>query len=253
MSPLKWILFAVIGLSVAFVACDKVSCVEATKDRTEKTRKLEAFTSVDIDGTYDVTIVQDGLHEIDIATSENVQDLIQTEVGPEGKLKVTSSRCIEGPRPQLRLHVTELFTFEMDGAGTVGGDSLESSRLELKLSGATRLDMANLQVDVLELNLNGAGRADLTGSVRQATYTISGAGAVKAADVQAEEANVAINGAGKARVFASASADITINGAGNVQLGGNPDDISQEVNGSGKIKRISVKPDTANTAPQPKQ
>ena len=63
----------------------------------------------------------------------------------------------------------------------------------------------------------------------------SGSGDIISAELISKSATITINGSGDAEVFASDSINAKINGAGNIEYFGNPENVDSIINGSGDI------------------
>jgi len=72
------------------------------------------------------------------------------------------------------------------------------------------------------------------GSVKKASYAMSGTGEIDAFPLQTIETTASISGAGSGEVTASQKLNVSISGAGSIDYKGHPI-ISKEISGAGSV------------------
>ena len=141
--------------------------------------------------------------------------------------------------PALRYHVT-MPTVEkvvMGGAGDLQASGLRGDALDLVHSGLGKVTLDDLNLKTLSVNLKGVGEVRLSGVVESQSVVISGAGGYQAEDLQSQSAQVQLAGAGEARVWAEATLEATVTGAGSIRYKGNPV-MTQQKTDLGEIKAL---------------
>jgi hypothetical protein len=103
------------------------------------------------------------------------------------------------------------------------------------LSGAEALTLKQYDQDELDLEVSGAAHVDGQGHAKRLDAGISGTGDLDLAQLPVDEARVSISGAGAATIDPKASADISISGAGHVQLKTTPPVLNTHVSGLGSV------------------
>jgi hypothetical protein len=103
------------------------------------------------------------------------------------------------------------------------------------LSGAENLLLTNYDQDDLELHLSGAAHVRGVGKTKRLNLDVSGAGDMDLAQLPVQDARVAISGAGNATIDPKASADLSISGAGHIGLLTRPAKLTSRISGIGAV------------------
>src|SRR5690606_17890905 len=111
-----------------------------------------------------------------------------------------------------------------------------ADELKVGLSGAGSIKLS-LKINELDLNLSGAGVLEVSGQANSQIVNLSGAGALEAKDLESQYCEINISGVGNAKVNVVKDLNATISGLGNIEYFGNPEKISQNVSGMGKVKK----------------
>ncbi len=180
-------------------------------------RSLDNFTAVDISGTFDVTIRCGEQPGVRVTADDNLLSLIRTEVR-HSTLHIFPAKELD-PRTHLRMEV--------------GAPSLS----DVSVSGVATIDIKNVEGERLSLNVNGAASIAAQGTVRNASFNISGAGKLDSEDLHAENVRVSISGAGKADVYSTGELEVDVSGAGQVHYSGDPKTVSKHISGVGSVSK----------------
>lgn len=130
-------------------------------------------------------------------------------------------------------------TITIDGGSALSLDLSRSDEVAIKVVGAAALSTEKpLSLSSLALTIDGAASFTSSGSATNATYSISGAGSIKAKELLSETVKVAIDGAGSAVIHATKSLDVTLDGAGSVTYYGDPL-LHQNISGLGTVTKGS--------------
>ena len=103
------------------------------------------------------------------------------------------------------------------------------------LEGFGDLTLNDIDRDALDVVVEGAGDIEANGRAEALNLVIEGAGDADLAGLSVQSADVRIEGAGGAEVNASQSANIVIEGVGNVDLIQRPAQLSQSISGVGSV------------------
>ena len=109
------------------------------------------------------------------------------------------------------------------GSGTVRIDRLRGAAIDLSVGGPGRIDAAAIDADRLVLALSGAGALSVAGRAKQARVMLQGSGALDAAQLVVEDADVTSAGSGSIALAASRSAKVQSAGSGAVSISGKAD------------------------------
>lgn len=188
------------------------SGVETTQERS-----LDEFTAVDISGTFGVTIRCGEKPGATVIADDNLVSLVKTEVRGS-TLHIFPEKDID-PRTDLRIEVTT------------------PSLSDVSVSGVASVDIKNVQGEKLNLDVNGAASILARGTVKDASFNISGAGKLSTEDLHSANVRVAMSGAGKADVYASDNLEVDVSGAGVIHYSGDPKTVNKRISGVGVVSR----------------
>ena len=110
-----------------------------------------------------------------------------------------------------------------------------SSGVDLEASGDARI--SGLNGGSLALAGYGSGSFVAEGSVDALDIRIQGSGDANLEDLRAREARILINGSGDASAHVTDTIIATVNGTGEIVYRGEPRNVTEDVNGTGRISR----------------
>ena len=123
-----------------------------------------------------------------------------------------------------------------------------ASKLDVSMSGPAvtnwtllgngDLTLSGIAQPELRLSIRGNGDVAATGHAETVGVEISGSGAARLRSLEAKSALVTIRGSGDAQMTASADADVSISGNGNVELSGQPVLRRSDISGNGRIVQV---------------
>jgi len=211
----------------------------------EEARVAAGFHRIDIDGKFEVILVQGSTEGVTVEAPAAALPHIRTQVrGSTLIVEGVENRSIwdwfsakgSGRAPRVTIRLRELDRIDAAGAVIVNADSLKTNDLRLDLAGACTIKIRDLQATSLRLDGSGAIKATIGGKVQRQRVDLSGAGSYLADGLASDEASVDVSGAGKAVVNAKSTLEVDISGAGKVEYLGDPK-IKQSISGIGKISR----------------
>ena len=109
--------------------------------------------------------------------------------------------------------------------------------LKIAVPGTCALYVKNLDNESFTVALSGVGSLRLSGNTDNFICTVSGAGLVDAKELIAKHTDITLSGAGSAEVYAAQSLNVTISGVGNVSYYGDPESVSKNIAGLGRVKK----------------
>lgn len=107
---------------------------------------------------------------------------------------------------------------------------------EFHLSGTQKLTLRGYDQDSLLLDISGAAEVDGQGRTGRLESHISGAGHLELGQLTAQDAVVTISGAGEADLDARRSSDVSLSGAGHIQLKCRPESTQSQKSGFGDVE-----------------
>ncbi len=155
--------------------------------------------------------------QIEIKGDENILSIITTEV-KNGQLIVDADTSFTvDDKIKIKIEVENL--------------------LEISVPGTCDLNIKNLDNESFIVALSGVGSLRLSGNTDNFKCTVSGAGLVNAKELIAKHTDITLSGAGSAEVYAAQSLNVTISGVGNVSYYGNPESVTKNIAGLGRVKK----------------
>jgi len=185
-----------------------------------ETRPVDHFTIIELQNAGKLTIKQTGKERLSIKTDDNLLPLLKTEV-EDNKLVLKNARDHIQLKPskdnEYTIEVKSLARLEINGAGTITAQDLDSKQMEVLLQGAATVT--------------------LEGSAGNLQLTINGAGTIHADKLTADTATVSIPGSGSVKVHVKDTLKATIFGAGSIQYSGDPK-VTKTIRGAGSVKKM---------------
>ncbi len=248
---------ALLLTGLLFTACDDIwdRNIDGNGDRDIETRNLETFSSVEINGDFEVQVDMGASSKAVIETDENLMQYIITHVS--GNKLIVETRDDVNLRPSHPIEVTittpAVDQIELNGSGYVYCYGLEAEELSVHLAGSGQIELYNAVASSAEIDLEGSGfiRGELfvedlttkiegSGEIRaegtsiSTSHKIIGSGRINADEVIAGVSTVYISGSGIIDTYASEALDVTIIGSGIVYYAGDAD-LEKYISGSGKV------------------
>ena len=224
----------------------------------EREFPVESFSSVEVDGSFDVSIDQSASQKVLAVGQENIieqlklnviDDVLYISLEPGTYLNYELE--VQVTMPDLNAVVLSgsgdirLGTFvdlddvkiELEGSGdieTVEESVIESiSTLEVVLDGSGDIDL-KCKAEDLKTELEGSGDIDLEGVAENHYIELDGSGDIDAYDLEAINAEANLDGSGSIRLYASKNLNANLDGSGDITYKGEPK-VEASLDGSGNI------------------
>lgn len=231
-------LIILMALSLGFSACHfNFKVIRGNGDIVLREIDTDYFTDLDINGNYKVELYYSDQPKVVVETDENLFEYLEIE-SRNGLLSINNKNTLK-PSKQLLIEIyyKELRSIKSSGASSIEHpETLMADELKVGLSGAGSIKLS-LKINELDLNLSGAGVLEVSGQANSQIVNLSGAGALEAKDLESQYCEINISGVGNAKVNVVKELNATISGLGNIEYFGNPEKISQNVSGMGKVKK----------------
>lgn len=174
-----------------------------------------------------------------------VQDIDAISVSGSGDLLAETK--INSSRLDLRVSGSGSLEAEVSVSGDLEADVSGSGDLKVKgncgnlssrVSGSGKVYIANAIEGKADFSLSGSGKILAAGRARLVKAGISGSGKVLAADLETERCEVKITGSGDVEINVKSELDAQISGSGTVAYKGNPNHVNSHASGSGKLRKM---------------
>jgi hypothetical protein len=248
-TPKRFLLFS--ALTLPLLACalfqnpaDRI--ITGSGRTTTEARTISGVTSVVLEGSGEVEIVQGAAESLTIEAEDNLLPLITSAV-QAGTLRLGFDRATwrEAIRPtqpiRFVLTVPALQSIDLAGRGSLHAADLQADPLALHLTGAGTITLDHLEAGALDVRLDGSGNVIVAGRVDDQTVVIAGSGQYQAGDLDSQTARVTITGTGDVVVWARADLSAEISGSGTVSYWGDPVVSRRAITGTGDINPLGVK------------
>ena len=228
---------ALVFLALLLINCSKNQVVVGSNNIITQEKQLSAYDRIEVLGSYDVIFTDGEVGKIKIKAPDNILPLIQTEVS-DGLLKIDTGKNRYKVKEPIIIYVpvdSRLKQVDIKGSADIYSEkNLETKTLNVGIYGSGD---ARLAVDVssLALEVVGAGDIRVSGRAKDLSIDISGSGDVEVPNLKAEKAVIKVNGSGDVSAYVTEDVDVSIAGAGDVTVKGNPKKVKQKINGSGEV------------------
>ena len=200
----------------------------ASAQAAERRFTVSGFEKVQVEGPFQVTI-STGKGSGAVATG-STQALDRISIGVEGRtLRIRPNRSAWGapPKPgeggvKVALSTHDLTAATLAGSGSLAVDKARAMRFDVALSGSGRITIGSVEADKLNVQMLGAGALALSGRAKTLRATVTGQGALDAAGLTADDAEIAADTTGNIALGVRRAARIAASGAGDVTIGGTP-------------------------------
>ncbi len=219
----------------------KRNLVQGNKQVIKKDTTLQAFQSIEVEGTIDVELRRDSVFGMTIEAESNIIPLFEAKVN-EGKLIIRTKRGVgfnANTQPKIYLSLPGFNGLYLHGASTL--TSRDSSwvldDLDIEISGASDLNLWFSARD-LDISVSGASEMSLGGQADKLDTDISGNATMKAFKLVCKQAEVEVNGVGELELHVTESLKANVSGNGDVAYKGSPKTVDQSVNGVGSVHKV---------------
>ncbi len=214
------LILAGIGIGIAVLVNGGVSAgsgVRGSGVAATQTRALARFTSLDLAGSNNVTVVVGAPQSVVVHADSNLIGHVTT--------RVVAGTLIIGD--------TGSFTTRAPMSVAVSVPSLTA----LKLSGDGRISVTGINTQQLTVTVSGSGLLSAAGTAARLDVTLSGKGQAQLGQLTARDVHAVVTGSGLIQVTATTSLDAVLPGTGAIIYGGNPPQVNTSVTGTGTVTR----------------
>jgi hypothetical protein len=218
---------------------------------------FSGFTRVEVSSTFEAEIVRGDAFSVSVTTNQNIFGYLDLELNGdtlEIKLK-NGSYTIASLR--ARVTMPDLTALEVSGASEGKAEGFSSGHnLDLKASGASRIELSNMKCGIADIEVSGASRVtgnldsgdanvaisgastvDISGRGGKLDVTASGASHANFDDFATSDTRVNFSGASSGSVNTPAKLDVQLSGASQLKYFGNPTLGEVNVTGASSLNK----------------
>lgn len=228
-----------IFVAIIISACSHLVSERGNGDRMTKTYDLEPYDEIEVNGGYDIYLVQADGHDVTITVDENLIEEVNIYVRGS-RLIIESERLIDSPdgvKIEIPTHNIRAL-FSSGSSDIISKELIRCEDLEIVLSGAGKIDL-RLDAGEVTLDLSGAALVYFEGAAKSLDVDMSGAGSLEADEFEVVDCKIDISGVGSAIVNVSGTLDAQVSGLGKVEYLGNPKSVKGDVSGVGNIEKAN--------------
>jgi hypothetical protein len=225
----------------AFTSCKKGTfCYKGDGNITTETRDISGFSEITMSTSGTVYIEESSEYSVQVETSSNLLDVIETEVhGSTLEIDTKRGKCLKG-NTTLNVYVTapSIEGLVLSGSGRLITSGLISSNsMDVVLSGSGDISIDSLETTDFEATISGSGNISAfgVGTALKEKISISGSGNLNTLNLPAQDSEVSISGSGDCNIHVTEALNASISGSGNVIYKGSPA-VTSNVSGSGTIR-----------------
>jgi len=208
-------------------------------------RPVKGFDRVNLKGHGNVIVTQNNSEALIIEAEEDLLPEITTEVrggilylDVEDRYWRKDHWGRSSGKIKYYVSMNTVRGFSISGSGSITSENIETDKLKVSISGSGEIGVEALEAENIHVRISGSGDCYLAGNVNIQDISISGSGSYEGEDLQSEETTAHISGSGDATVWAEKELDVQISGSGKVGYKGDPQDVTFQSSGSGKVRKI---------------
>jgi hypothetical protein len=201
-----------------------------------ETRSASGFNGIKLSVDADLSYAADSVYFVEISAQKNILAVIETKVSGTDLCFDFRRNVMKYERISIVVHSPSLNKLQVSGSGNATIQStLNTSNLELNVSGSGNISVPTISVQSLTSNISGSGYMKISGgNAPSAHFSISGSGSVASEFLNTKNSDVTISGSGNITLTVSDRLTGNISGSGIVKYHGTPK-TDVHVSGSGSV------------------
>ncbi len=227
-----FILLCIVIFAASCTKENRWECIKRTGTTTIEKRKLNDFTLMDINGNFNIILIQDTINEASIETGKNLMPMIQTDVS-NGRLTLRNDNRCNWTRSyadeiKIYLHIKDMYQIHVNSCCTISNtDTIKLNDFFIEVA-QNSVSHINLTLDTKNFQFaqhSGSGTYIFKGITEYSYYYQKGAGQINATNFKATTTHVVNKSSGDVHVQVLWKLIIEYTGSGNVYYKGNPTEI----------------------------
>lgn len=189
-----------------------------------------------------VTIIEGSSESLEIETDDNLLEYLQTSV-VNGVLEIVTREGVDiapSRPPVYRIAMSEITGVELDGAGSITVDAVDTEAFTVGLRGVGDVTVDSVKVTDLEVDLEGVGSITLTGTADRAEIAAGGVGIYDGSGLSCRLGTVTASGMGEATVWVTEELDATASDSGSIAYYGSPT-VTEDTSSLGTVTALGDK------------
>jgi len=198
---------------VLLIGCSEEGCITGNNEYIEKTFHPGNFTNVSNPHSGTVKLIE-GKSKVEVRAEENIIDILKFNVVGKTLKFGSKDKCFNSHGIDFDVYSQNFNMLENNGSANWTSEYLE-------------IDPA--------IRSNSSGNIVLTGKSEDQNIISNGSGDVNLTGMPTNDALIENNGSGKVSVIAYETADVTVNGSGDIVVDSINGELTVTINGSGNV------------------
>lgn len=206
--------------TIAFTSCSKHS-IKGEGSTTSETRNVQAFQTVEANGSTNVTVYPSATDYVIVTGYENLIPVYETKVNNGRLILQFKDNYINVRNSNIHVSVysTQVSRIKINGSGDISVQPAQVSKyMNLEVNGSGEISFGDNQFNVVNCDVNGSGN-------------------INGVACHADTLNAKISGSGNIKMNVAKLLSVRISGSGNVDYWGRPVISDVDISGSGKINK----------------
>ncbi|UYW02442.1 DUF2807 domain-containing protein [Flavobacterium agricola] len=203
-----------------------------------ETRKTNAYESIKLIGSSNVTLVHGTVGELTVTAESNILNYLETYVeNNELVIRLKPNHNFNTTKGvQVVVPAQKISQVTLTGSGKIAtkNTTLQAKKINLSLSGSGDMELA-IEAEAVQAQVNGSGDMALNGKTQDLNAAVKGSGDIDASKLKAATAKLEVFGSGDIKAQANNEVNAAIIGSGDIHVTGKPQKVNQNVKGSGSV------------------
>ncbi len=228
----------------AFHSCMiETNSIKGNGNIVSKEIAISNYTEIDAGSMVEVVYEQKTIKEpyLQLNVDENILPLLDIKV-ENNKLIIRSkdNSNIKPSKFKIYTNSINLERVRLAGSGEVHlKGEVNSKSLKIDLSGSGDIITDSLYCEQFDMSISGSGTANLKGASNESKFRVAGSGDIHGYNFSVQDLETSVSGSGDIQVTVGTSLKAAVNGSGNINYRGNPENVDSKITGSGEIKKVN--------------
>ena len=196
----------------------------STKKTKQKYNRMDGdYQELEVNGALTVRVIEGDELGVDIPKRDDGRKWVDVDISDD-KIELTQKKGFVGQDEIITIRLSDLKALEVAGSCKVTLDASDNEKayFDLRLKGASKVDISNIVSEKISIDGSGASDAIISGRTNLLLVELNGASSVKGKDLTAENANVDMSGASKASATVTSELTGDLNAASSFTYSGSP-------------------------------
>ena len=212
-----------------------VFCSIAAFAQRSITKDVGDFNELKVYDLIEVNLIQSNENKV-VIKGNHTDDVKIINQNGKLKLRMEIDTRFQGEDTYIEVYFKNIKTIDAnEGAYIVGNEMIEQDKIELKAQEGGRIKVG-LTVDHTKIKAVTGGIIEASGLSKSQEIKINTGGIFEGRDLLTKETKIGITAAGEADVNASDRVEVRVTAGGDVNIYGNPKEVSEKKLAGGRVK-----------------